>query len=540
MTLKVTVVIPVFDPGSNIDRCIESLLAQSLPEQELEAIFVDDGSTDGTAARLDDLAAAHRHLHVIHQANSGWPGQPRNVGITAAQGEYIFFLDHDDALGAEALERLYVMAKRNDADIVIGKMAGHHRNVPRDLFLANRDRATLADAPLMDSLTPHKLFRRAFLDRHGLRFPEGRRRLEDHVFVLTAYFVADVISVLSDYICYYHYRREDRANAGLRQLEPVGYFGNIREVIGIIEANAEPPQFRDQLLEPYANGYLLGRLRGRGFLDQPESYRQILFAEIRGVVEGHIGPTVDDLLAPAPRIQMALVRAGRLDLLVELAEAELEITLRAYVSRITWSEEGTLDLDVEAGLRNGTGPISLERHGDGHLLPVPDNVASVVPINARMVLRPTSDTVAIFVRRRDDSAELVAPCRQHAHITSAGDDRDRVVYNMRSEIDPKTIASGRSMWPGYWDVVVRAAPFGYARETKVGAPATRTGPGFSAERDIGALSVVSYWSRRQDHLTLDVRPLGAHRSDHPWSRRLRGPLGRVRRGLRRLVEPSRR
>ena len=65
------------------------------------------------------------------------------------------------------------------------------------------------------------MFRRAFLAEHDLTFPEGRRRLEDHVFVVSAYLHARTISVLSDYPCYFHTARDDGGNAGFRPLEPV-------------------------------------------------------------------------------------------------------------------------------------------------------------------------------------------------------------------------------------------------------------------------------------------------------------------------------
>ena len=84
---KVSVIVPVYNPGSDIDDCIESLLGQTLPEDELELIFVDDGSTDGTPARLDELAQRHRHVQVQHIPNSGWPGKPRNVGIDPARAD---------------------------------------------------------------------------------------------------------------------------------------------------------------------------------------------------------------------------------------------------------------------------------------------------------------------------------------------------------------------------------------------------------------------------------------------------------------------
>src|SRR5947209_4599417 len=95
----VSVVIPVWNPGPNLTRCIDSLLAQTMPVTEFEIVLVDDGSTDGTAERLDVLAGAHPgHVRVLHIPPSGWPGKPRNVGIEAARGEFVHLVDNDDTL----------------------------------------------------------------------------------------------------------------------------------------------------------------------------------------------------------------------------------------------------------------------------------------------------------------------------------------------------------------------------------------------------------------------------------------------------------
>ncbi|HET9518402.1 MAG TPA: glycosyltransferase, partial [Actinoplanes sp.] len=230
--MKVSVVIPVYNPGRYLERCIASLLEQSLPSDAYELCFVDDGSTDEAPARLDKLAGEHPNVQVIHQPSSGWPGKPRNVGIDATTGEYIMFVDSDDHLGREALERMYDYGVANGADLVIGKMAGQGRPVPRELFRENRPRATVHDLPMIDSLTPHKMVRRAFLDRIGLRFPEGRR-LEDHVFVAEAMLRADNIAVLSDYVCYYHLKRDDAVSVAYRPIEPVGYFSALREALDV-------------------------------------------------------------------------------------------------------------------------------------------------------------------------------------------------------------------------------------------------------------------------------------------------------------------
>src|SRR3954471_8767974 len=114
---KVSVIVPVFEPGPLIEPLIASLLAQTMPAGERELVFVDDGSRDGTGARLDALALEHPDVRALHIANSGWPGRPRNIGLEAAQGEFVFFADHDDWPEPDALERLYAVAIDHDADI---------------------------------------------------------------------------------------------------------------------------------------------------------------------------------------------------------------------------------------------------------------------------------------------------------------------------------------------------------------------------------------------------------------------------------------
>ena len=274
MPVKVSVIVPVYNPGIYIEECISSLQRQSLPPDEFEVIFVDDGSTDETPARLDALAAEDPRMKVIHQENSGWSGKPRNVGIEASRGEFVMFVDNDDYLGDEALERMYDYGVANGADVVVGKMAGKNRGVPVELFRRNHPRATVENAPLIDSLTPHKMVRRAFLDRIGLRFPEGRRRLEDHVFIAEAYLRAENVSVVSDYVCYYHIRRDDGSNAGFERFDPVGYFKNLREALDVVERYTEPGPVRDRLFRRWLRVEMVERLRARRLLNLPDDYRR--------------------------------------------------------------------------------------------------------------------------------------------------------------------------------------------------------------------------------------------------------------------------
>ncbi|MFL5679030.1 MAG: glycosyltransferase family 2 protein [Chloroflexota bacterium] len=502
--VKVTVVVPVYNPGEYLERCVASILGQTLPPDQYEAIFVDDGSTDESPARLDELASQHPNIRVIHQENSGWPGKPRNVGIDAARGEYLFFQDNDDELAPEALERLYDFAKQNDSDLVIGKMAGHGRTVPKDLFLETKPRATLRDTPLLESLTPHKLVRRSFVERHNLRFPEGRRRLEDHVFVVRAYFIADVVSVYADYVCYYHYRRGDLSNAGLRRLDPPGYYGNLREVIGIVEAHTEPGPFRDRLLERFTRAEMLGRLRGKGFLEQPDEYREALFTEIRGVIRDHIGEGVDRYLSPANRTPLALVRAGRRDLVEELARAELPVRAKAAVTSVRPTRDGALELTVAARLSRGDDDLAFDPLPEGAALPVPPAVAAAVPPAVRTVTGPLDGRARLVLRRRDNSAELVPASAVEKHLETRPDGTSALRFTLTAAIDPTAVVRDQAMWPGKWFVIARIDEAGYSRERKVVAD-----PGVAAVMTPqrvrrGGLVATTGWTKKGE-LTIDVK-----------------------------------
>jgi glycosyltransferase involved in cell wall biosynthesis len=304
--LKVSVVVPVYNPGEYFHPCIDSLTSQTMSSDEFEIICVDDGSTDSTPALLDKLAETHTNLRVIHQPNSGWPGQPRNLGLDTARGEYVFFCDDDDWLGTEALERLYDFAVRCGSDVVLPKMAGLQRRIPRLVFNQTIRRCTISDSAIMDSLTPHKLFRREFLNEHDIRFPEGERRLEDHLFVVTSYLFAKVVSIYADYTCYFHILRRDLANAGLRRTNWRGYFNNLADALDVVVANTEPGEERDFIFRRWLQVEMVQRLSGRRWLKFSDTEAAALFSNAHRIASRYFGEGVVELLQP---MQQRIARA---------------------------------------------------------------------------------------------------------------------------------------------------------------------------------------------------------------------------------------
>ena len=139
----------------------------------MEVVVVNDGSTDGTGQEVDTWDARYPGLfRVVRAEGSGGPATPRNTALDIARGRYVFFLDADDYLGVEALERLLFAAETYGSDVVLGRMRGDGgRGVPESMFKESQPDADLFESRVFWTLAPLKLFRRDLIEQHGLRFP---------------------------------------------------------------------------------------------------------------------------------------------------------------------------------------------------------------------------------------------------------------------------------------------------------------------------------------------------------------------------------
>ncbi|MCR2810594.1 MULTISPECIES: glycosyltransferase family A protein [unclassified Microbacterium] len=345
MPVRVSVVVPVFKPGLGFDELMESFDRQSLGPDDLEVLLCDDGSGSPTRERLEQIARARPHVRVLTLPHTGWPGTPRNHGIEAARGEYVFFADQDDRLFDDALEQLCDYADRHASDVVIGREVGVGRRIPRGIFRRDIPHAVLGKDPILELLTPHKLFRTSFLRSHGIRFPDGRVRLEDHLFVMQAYFRARTISVLASQPCYAWVKHPGSASAS--RIDPVTYFPHLEAVLDLVEANTEPGTLRDTLLRHWYRGKILGRLGGRRMLRYPADYRDLFLDVVIPIAQRRFTPAVEAGLAFPLRIRSALLRAGEREGLLHLAEFDAELDCRAEVTSARWTRAGKLELTVE-------------------------------------------------------------------------------------------------------------------------------------------------------------------------------------------------
>ena len=112
----ISVIVPVYNVESYLNRCIESLVRQTY--KYLEIILVDDGSLDGCPHICDKWSERDNRIHVIHKTNGGL-SSARNAGLKVAKGEYIAFLDSDDWIHTKFIEHLYITIKDYKVDIAV-------------------------------------------------------------------------------------------------------------------------------------------------------------------------------------------------------------------------------------------------------------------------------------------------------------------------------------------------------------------------------------------------------------------------------------
>lgn len=112
----ISIIVPVYNVGPYIEKCIDSILSQSY--KSIEVILVDDGSKDESGAICDNYVKRDSRVRVIHKKNGG-VSSARNAGLEVIKGDYVSFVDGDDALKPDYIEKLYEDIVRTGADISI-------------------------------------------------------------------------------------------------------------------------------------------------------------------------------------------------------------------------------------------------------------------------------------------------------------------------------------------------------------------------------------------------------------------------------------
>ena len=221
--IKVSVVVPVYNVNlSYLNECIGSISTQTL--NEIEIICVDDGAPLENAKLLDDWAVSDNRIIVIHQENAG-ASAARNAGLDRCSGKYVTFVDSDDYISVDYIEKAYTRAEEDNLELLLW---GSYKLYPNekveygpfnaDIRLFDDRHKEFLELKTMSGVLPiydeictkygsgsccSKLYRLDMLRKHNLRYPVGIKRSEDVNFNIRVFDKASRIGYMNEHMYYY-------------------------------------------------------------------------------------------------------------------------------------------------------------------------------------------------------------------------------------------------------------------------------------------------------------------------------------------------
>lgn len=229
--IPLTVIIPFYNSAPYLKRTVESLLNQSL--KDIEYIFVNDGSTDGSKAIISNLIASYNSYNII-LADSSSDGKnkgisrARQAGLDLAKGEYVTFCDSDDWVDVNYYHDLFTAAKRVDADIVVGNHCVEKSDYSERILAPEIDNwKEFKEYPKWFHLSLcNRLIKLSLIRDNKIAFFEGVNFSEDYGFILRAYFYSKKnFHINSDSL--YHYNKQND-NSLTTSLSPSSIHQRIR------------------------------------------------------------------------------------------------------------------------------------------------------------------------------------------------------------------------------------------------------------------------------------------------------------------------
>lgn len=256
---KISVIIPVYNVENYLEKCLDSVINQTL--EEIEIICVNDGSTDNSLEILREYSLKDDRIKIINTANHGL-GAARNNGLKVATGEYVFFLDSDDWIKECALELLYNKAKTNNLEMLFYQLTNYidydntlsttdlydhkcfnDKNLEKlDYFTINNFENHLFEVPV---IAYSKLYKRAFIEENKFRFPEGIN-FEDNEFFYDAIFNCNRAGYLKKHLLYR--RRHEDSITGSFNTTHLDIIYAMNHTIKVFQKNGKYETFNKKLI----------------------------------------------------------------------------------------------------------------------------------------------------------------------------------------------------------------------------------------------------------------------------------------------------
>lgn len=206
-------IIPVYNGAEYLPRCLDSILAQDISEKEYEIICVDDCSTDNSREVVSQYVSRHPNIRLICHNGNSRVATACNTGVDNAKGDYLWIIGQDDWIAEDSVKSLCGIKRKQDV-ILFNYQRTDDAGTPIDNNVIFSDVDSIAGVDLVreqfgDSFVHYLLgfewravFRRAYVQSIGLRFPDGRN-FEDSTYLFKAVMLSPAVSTLADTLYYY-------------------------------------------------------------------------------------------------------------------------------------------------------------------------------------------------------------------------------------------------------------------------------------------------------------------------------------------------
>lgn len=275
--MKVSVIVPVYNASNYIEKCLDSLIKQSL--KEIEIIVIDDGSCDNT---FKVLSKHKDKIQLIRQKNSG-VASARNKGLSVAKGDYIAFVDSDDWVDSDMFSKLYNKALENDYDVVecdfkyVDDSKEWHGVVDID-----KDVVTLNDKKQyfikMFPVIWNKIYKREKIK--NIKFKDGVWA-EDVEFLYRVIPNIDTIGKVNEEL-YYYYQRE-KSESRLFDKRVYNYIDNFNGIVEYYQKNKIYDLYRNELEYCYVRYIYATFIKRAASFKDKDDYNVVVETAIRSV-----------------------------------------------------------------------------------------------------------------------------------------------------------------------------------------------------------------------------------------------------------------
>lgn len=274
MEPKVSIIVPVYNVEHDLERCVESLINQTL--KCIEIILVDDGSTDNCPKICDEYVKRDGRIKVVHKENGGL-SDARNVGLKEANGQYVLFVDSDDYISKETCEVFFKDAFKNNLDIVVGdairvencnEISMNHASISLEKILSGSDfiKEQLQFRG-MHMAACLNLYRKDFLIENQLFFKKGIYH-EDEEWTPRVFLKAKKVKYIN--LAFYFYiirensitKKKDKSKNGI---DLINTCYELEKIYEKIEDNDLKRLLNDYLVMLFLNAIHMGNLYGENY-----------------------------------------------------------------------------------------------------------------------------------------------------------------------------------------------------------------------------------------------------------------------------------